>query len=285
MYRRILVPLDGSALAEAAIAYAARIPCERVRLLTVQAPREEAETAEPALIDALSASGAAFAALERAIEPAVAWGDPAEEIVRSAADADLIVMTTRGHGAGGRLFYGSVADRVARHSPVPTLVVRGGERPIEPAPLARIVVPLDGSATAARAVPVAQTIARLTGSAIHCVGVAEVDVIDEAVAPNLPRAVLTAAAEAARARAEEHIAATVATLREAGAEASGEVRDGAARIEVIAAIRPGDLIVMTTHGNGRALRWSIGAVAERVLHRAPAPVLLIRADAVAPSAR
>ena len=278
MYRRILVPLDGSAQAEAAIPYAARIPSERVRLLRV----------EPAVSDAAPAVGAPSADLERAgaplveigrmVEPAAARGDPAEEIVRMAADADLVVMTTRGHGAGGRLVFGSVADRVARHAPVPTLVVRGGDRPVVPARFVRIVVPLDGSPTAERALPVASRLARLLELPVHCLTVAEVVGVDGNVAQALPAGVYDAGLEAARHQAAERLATAASKLRSEGMTASEEVRVGPVRSELIAALRAGDLVVMTTHGHGRALRWSVGAVAEQVLQRAPGPVLLVRAD-------
>jgi len=282
MYRRILVPLDGSVQAEAAVPYAAGLPCEQVRLLMVRPPDADDDAAEGAPPEALLRARAMFENAGRAAEPMVERGDPAEQIVRVAATAELIVMTTRGLGAGGRLVYGSVADRVARHAPVPTLIVRAGDDPVDPAPLARVVVPLDGSETAARALPVAEGLARLVGVPVHCVAVAEVEGVSGAVAPRLPEGVYQAARQAARARAEERIEHAVNELRAAGMDASGEVREGSARSELIAALRAGDLVVMTTHGHGRATRWSIGTVAERVLHRSPGPVLLIRAD-LAPS--
>lgn len=280
MYQRILVPLDGSAQAEAAIPYAARIPSEWVRLLKVEPVVSDVAPAVGAPSADLDRAGAPLVAGGRMVEPAVARGDPAEEIVRMAADVDLVVMTTRGHGAGGRLVFGSVADRVARHAPVPTLIVRGGDDPVAPVPFARIVVPLDGSPTAERALPVASGLARLLGVPVHCLAVAEVVGVDGTLARALPAGIYDAGLETARREAGERVAMAASRLRSEGIAASEEVRAGPVRSELIAALRAGDLVVMTTHGHGRALRWSVGAVAERVLQRAPGPVLLVRADLV-----
>lgn len=281
MYRRILVPLDGSSVAESALTWAARLPTQAVVLLQVTPP-----LTEPTADDAVARAARDY--LQRVVPPvadgrawerSVARGDPAEEIVRAAREAELIVMTTRGRGAGGRLIYGSVADRVARHAPVPTLIVRGGDAPVAEAILSRVLVPLDGSATAARALPVAAALSRATGAPLHCVGVGEVEGIDDDLAPMLlSEGVYDTAVEAAHDRARRWLAAAADELRRDALPVSVEVRTGPARDEVLAAIRPGDLVVMTTHGAGAAQRWTVGAVAERVLHRAPAPVLLIRAD-------
>lgn len=53
-------------------------------------------------------------------------GDPGEQIVSAAESehADLVVVGTRGRGAMGRLFIGSVSDYVVRHAPCPVVVVR-----------------------------------------------------------------------------------------------------------------------------------------------------------------
>jgi nucleotide-binding universal stress UspA family protein len=132
-------------------------------------------------------------------------------------------------------------------------------------------VPLDGSETARRALPVAEALARSVDVPVHCLAVAE-PAEEGGREGGKPTA-------ADASRAEERVHAAAAALRAAGIVAAAEVRAGSARVEVVAALRPGDLVVMTTHGNGRAARWSIGTVAERVLHRSPGPVLLIRADA------
>jgi nucleotide-binding universal stress UspA family protein len=57
-----------------------------------------------------------------------------------------------------------------------------------------------------------------------------------------------------------------------------EVRHGEPAPELLEALAAGDLLVISTHGEGPARRWQIGSVAERLLRHADAPVVLIRAD-------
>lgn len=58
------------------------------------------------------------------VTPVVAEGSPTRKIVEMAADFDLVVMGTLGRSALGKLFIGSVAERVTRYAPCPVLVVR-----------------------------------------------------------------------------------------------------------------------------------------------------------------
>src|SRR5687768_10987587 len=104
MYDRIVVPLDGSERAEAALPFAELIPSRRVRLLVVEpvvlsAARRRAVVAPPppwgswhgltpdAYLDVLAAP---FRRQGRQVERVVESGDPGERIVAAAADAELI---------------------------------------------------------------------------------------------------------------------------------------------------------------------------------------------------
>lgn len=266
MYRCILVPLDGSDEADAALPWAATLPGETVRLLRVE-PVGEGELPAPDF----GPAAATLAETGRTVEQMVVRGDPAEEIVRAAEEADLIVMGTRARGAGGRRIYGSVADRVARHAPAPTLLVRAGGRPVGAAPPARLLVPLDCSPAADRAAPVAAALARALGIAVHAVVVGEPD--DPPTKPTTG-----GVSRLTRDRADAHLATLASTIGADGCALSSEVRQGDPADEILATIQPGDLVVMTTHGGGGAQRWAIGAVAERVLRHAPVAVMLVRTD-------
>lgn len=256
VYGRILVPLDGSDLAGRALSLAAALPARSIRVLRVLAEDDATPDGE-ASAAILAACGALH---DGTVEAEVRRGSAADAIVAAAADADLLVMTTRGNGAGGQLLFGSVADLVARHAPVPTLLLRTTGEPIEPRPPACLVVPLDGSAPADRALPVARGLAERLGLPVRVVAVD-----DGRAFPDLA---------AAAGRAER----AAADLRAAGLDAVGDAVSGDPRDELPALARPGDLYVMTTHGGDGAQRWTIGRVAERVLRAAPAPVLLVRSD-------
>lgn len=292
MHECLLVPLDGSEAAAAALAYAELIPSRRVRLLRV-----EPDTVGPMLAgaDELTAWRAAQetegrSALEavagplrrqgRRVETAFVIGDPATAIVAAAGDCDLVVMTTHGRGAGGRALFGSVADRVVRHSPVATLVVRGGDHPAALPPLTRLVVPLDGSPAAEQALPLATRLANDLGVPVHLIRVVAPDAVRDALrAGAVVRSAVAAAHEAARREAEVYRSTQERTLRNRDIPVSGEVRLGLPADELLEAVGTGDLVVMTTHGHGGLRRWLLGSVADKLVRAAPAPVLLVRAKA------
>lgn len=62
------------------------------------------------------------------VTPIVVEGSPTRKIVEIAADFDLVVIGTLGRLALGKLFIGSVAERVTRYAPCPVLVVRSKKR-------------------------------------------------------------------------------------------------------------------------------------------------------------
>ena len=279
MIDQILIPLDGSAMAEAAIPYAEVLPSQRVRLLQVE-PDARDSGREVEAIAYLERVGEPLRRQGRAVETVFAVGDPADRIIAAAGDADLIVMTTRGRGAGRRALFGSVADRVARHAQAPTLLIRGSEMPAAPPRVVRVIVPLDGSSLAERALPVAIMVARDLGVPIHLLRVVELDTVRAAVEAGIPAArAYREAQEEARRQAEADLDAHVQQLRNQDVMAAAEVRTGSPAAELLDAINADDLVVMTTHGRGGVRRWFLGSVADKLVREAAAPVLLVRAGA------
>jgi nucleotide-binding universal stress UspA family protein len=268
----ILVPLDGSERAEAALDWAYVLPARRVRLLRVC----DEEPPDPqAAAHYLEQVAERFRPQQHTIETRIAFGGPAERIVDDAADADLIVMSTQGAGGGGRLLFGSVADRVARHAPAPTLLLRGGHHPVAAQPVRRIVAALDGSLAAERALPLATLLARQLAVPIHLVSVSDqITSRAERDSDHRPRDGSAPCDEAP----DTYLGRTAASLEALDVSASTEVRSGPAAVEVMATLGSGDLLIITTHGQGAARRWQIGNVAEKLLRQAAAPVVLVRAD-------
>lgn len=141
MYKRVMVPLDGSALAEQALAHAVaqaeRFGAEIV-LLKVLEPLPDATFSSPAAVQTAERLSAQLAHdyLERVaarireqdipVQTATSEGKPYVQIVRYAEtqDVDMIVMSTRGHSGWSRWLLGSVADRVVRGATVPVLLVQ-----------------------------------------------------------------------------------------------------------------------------------------------------------------
>jgi nucleotide-binding universal stress UspA family protein len=154
MFETILVPLDGSELAERALAAALELKAKfgsRLILVRsvepashhlVQAPgvmeSPAAAVANVELIQKMTEAeqseahtylGALRDKLGADVEALVIEDDAADAIVQTAAEkqAGLIVMSSHGRGGLGRLVFGSVADAVLRRSPVPVLLLRSPE--------------------------------------------------------------------------------------------------------------------------------------------------------------
>jgi nucleotide-binding universal stress UspA family protein len=149
---KILVPLDGSRTAEAAIPIALQLvrePKSSLVLLAVASVHisQEPAPAEPEVApiqEALSYLQTAKAHLMADTEGVVTtvWSGPAAAAIIKAAQThgvDMIVMTTRGRTGRERDMFGSVADAVLRNAPMPVLVLRrrlqgaGEGSPVQPA--------------------------------------------------------------------------------------------------------------------------------------------------------
>jgi nucleotide-binding universal stress UspA family protein len=142
MYKRALVPLDGSPLAEAIIPFLMEIAGSlemSIVLLGVREPIPQvggdgvrhplldvAEAHMRETEDYLASIAAALRARGLAVSYAIRSGRPDEEIVQAAREAgvDLIAMSTHGRSGLDRLLFGSVAEQVLRHADVPVLMMR-----------------------------------------------------------------------------------------------------------------------------------------------------------------
>jgi len=144
MYERILIPLDGSPLAEQALPHAAALAEHfqaELILLKVMVPLASSLNLPPGAVKKAEAATLELAneylnrvaarVQERKIlvKVVTVTGRPHEEIVRFAEteQLDVIVMCTRGHSGISRWLMGSVADRVARSVNVPVLLVRASK--------------------------------------------------------------------------------------------------------------------------------------------------------------
>jgi len=132
--RNILLPVDGSDLAELAVSPALELADlfeGRVLLLRVVEPRKTGD-GEREIEEARSHLQGIAREFERKgvrTHTLVEKGDPVEEILKTLRfhEADLVVMTTHGRSGLSRLVTGSVTEQVLRQAPVPLLVVRAGK--------------------------------------------------------------------------------------------------------------------------------------------------------------
>lgn len=300
-WNTLLVPLDGSPLAEAALPYAvtiARASGARVLLLTVleseplrvvavggdERLRAQVEAAWRSPAEGyLAAVATRLAARGVQADYKAVVGDPADQILAEAVDAraTMIVMATHGRGGLQRLLLGSVADKTMRMSTRPVLLVRPREEVIapsdEPAAIGRIAVPLDGSQLAEAALPVAADLARMLNARLVLMRVeplAQSLIVPFDLSGTVPD--FATLDDRIAAAAEEYLG-TVRTRLPTGITAQTLVVRGSPAptlLEVLEQERV-DLVVMSTHGRGGLRRFALGSITERVV-RAGLPTVVVR---------
>jgi nucleotide-binding universal stress UspA family protein len=302
----VLAPVDGSTRALRAVPWAAKLagPDGTVILLrVVPAQPGYAESlfslvgAEDTVQDIQDAwtrtakadtdeAAALLSGSEVTVERMVVEGEPDEEIVAAAAQrrAQMIAMASHGRGAIGRAIFGSVADRVARTAPVPVLILRTPDEDVDPGVVvSRIVVPLDGSEIAARALPVASEVAKQLGTPVHVVRA-----VDAALTLPMASGVFGAGPvvdanvtdqiwQEAEVEARSTVTAAVSRLKAEGVDTSGGIVNGSPFFAISEVLGPGDLLILTSHGRGGVRRWLLGSVAEKLVREAKAPVMLVPA--------
>jgi nucleotide-binding universal stress UspA family protein len=145
-----------------------------------------------------------------------------------------------------------------------------------------VLVPLDGSALATTALPRAAAVARLLGVPIHLVQVLDVASPGALLraGPFATRAYIQAQDDARR-EAETTLDGCVRQLRNQDLQASKEIVVGSPAAALLTTIGATDLVVMTSHGYGGFHRLLLGSVADRLVRKAAAPVLLVRTTAPA----
>jgi nucleotide-binding universal stress UspA family protein len=291
VFKKALVPLDGSdegaRILPHVVQIARRLGAELL-LVSVLDPHESGIPQTDFSKYAVDADGRARQYLRHQIArlaeqgvTAGAWistGDPSEQIVGVAAhhECDLIAMTTHGRTALGRGILGPTTDRVVHSSPLPVLTVRPADEPLGRRPVTRVLVPLDGSELAERALPHAELLARGMSAEVLLVRVVsamQTQWLDPAPAA---AAKIQAAASAA---AEEYLDRVAGMLRRDGlsvdtARPTGHV---AGSIMDLAGENPGTVVVMASHGRSGVLRWAIGSVAEATVRGSGVPVLIVPA--------
>jgi nucleotide-binding universal stress UspA family protein len=291
MLNTILLPLDGSPLAERARTYAmllARRSGANIKLMQavqayvapgtdpIEAQVEVTQCAEEflnAVAERMNAEGIKT-------ESHIYYGEPISSILDAATRqrADMIVMSTHGRGGIARMLYGSVADQILRRSNVPVLMVPSIVEQAWPTdqPLS-LLVPLDGSELSEEALTAVTLVKDKDALGVRLTLLRVV----QPVQPSLqgqghPYVPFNEDLEVAAARRYlEHEASKLAargylvkTLVSVG-EPARVIGDVARELHV-------DLIAMATHGKSGLSRLVLGSVATAILRHTTAPLLLAR---------
>jgi nucleotide-binding universal stress UspA family protein len=298
MYRSLLVPLDGSPTGEHALPAAlgiARRARASLQVASVHVPaigafrgtepawdnqvdtaiREKEQAYLEGVVKRLEAAGVG-------VSSALLDGPIATALHEQATTvgADLIVMTTHGRGPLTRFWLGSVADSLIRQATMPVLVVRphhGAADLNAPAAWAHVLIPLDGSERAESILEPAIALGTLMDAdytlmlAIEPIIVGELSAVGASFDPDF--------LESVQKDAQSYLDQVAARLRTRSLRVDTRVvfsLPAAAAILEEAAVKPGTLIALETHGRGGLGRLLLGSVADKVLRGASAPVLVHR---------
>ncbi len=301
MLNTILVPLDGSPLAETAlepaVLLARRFEADLllVRTLFPEAlpegsPRfeatHEAQRYLKSIADYLHSEDIVAHTVVLPLEPAEGIVDEAEF-----RKVDLIVMATHGRKGIDALLHPSVTMQVLRQTNAPILTCKCASND-DPAaltlhlpgfmtnPQAPILVALDGSLQAEEALPIAQELARVFGNPLLLVRVGEQPYIAGGAIGY--ETVIGQAMEWSLEEAESYLKRKVAELASTGlnVEIESAVGSPAQFIRQVARERQAGLIVIASHGRGWLGRFVLGSVAQHILHEVDTPVLLVRRQPV-----
>jgi nucleotide-binding universal stress UspA family protein len=298
MYTRILIPLDGSQLAEQALPYARylakalALPVTLVEVIDLESLNIAVDPERSRYLDTILDERAEAEKLYlEAIAPSFDGGSVtcmvekgnANQVLmeRAAADKDsLIVMATHGRSGIQRWLLGSTADKIVHGTTNHVLLVRASEQGKTGASsaLKKVIVPLDGSALAEQVLPHVLDLGRKMKLEVVLMRA-------YALPPTLSSedygAYVGELLNQIETQARDYLAEKVLELQNQGVEKVSSVVDigyGAEEIIKLARETPDNFIAMCTHGRSGLKRWMLGSVTERVMRHSGDPVLIIRAE-------
>lgn len=296
MFKHVLVPLDGSRLAEAALSPAAYLAQKLgasvtlIHIIERDAPQAihgerhltNPEDARAYLDEVAQRRFPEEVHVERHIHTS-RMADVSRDIVDQAEELapDLIVMCTHGQGGLRDLLFGSIAQQVVAQGTTPVLLIRPTGADREPSfPCHRLLVPLDGVPEHEQSLLVAIELARACGAELHLILV--VPTLSTLSGPNavagrlLPGAT-TEILELTRQGAETYLVRHLNRLQAQGLSVKAEVHRGDPATTIIdTAQKSGiDLVILGTHGKvGTHAFWS-GSIAPKVSGHSHLPLLLV----------
>ena len=213
-------------------------------------------------------------------EVRVTLGNPAEEIPRVADEGGcgIISMSTHGRNPVVRSILGSVTNKVTHSSTLPVLTIAprkaGRHQEREETALATVIVPLDGSELAERALPYAEELARSLSLDVILTRVVTYQYPVYALSgyANLPNLTDELVWEATT-----YLEGVARSIKQKGIKAQCRVLRGVPTHELLGLAHrtPKNIVVMTTHGRSGLARWMMGSVAEAMIRASGDPVLLI----------
>jgi nucleotide-binding universal stress UspA family protein len=296
--RQVLVPLDGSRLAEAVLPVAAAVAKAfgaQVRLFHVVEHKAPATVhGEQHLTDADQAEAYLAEVARRPVlagQPVDAHvhrpeaGNVAESVADHAVEfnADVVALSTHGSRGLRDVLFGTIAMQTLKRGDTPILLVppagAGAARAFQPH---HVLVPLDGSPGHEQALPFAEALARAWKGEVHLEVVVPTantlsghQAATKVLLPSATRHVLDLAEQGA----EEYVEALAARLKAEGLSVGAHVSRGDPAVCLIQAASDtrADLVVLATHARGVLNAFWSGSLTPKVVAKLDRPMLLVRA--------
>jgi len=308
MFKKMLVPLDGSELAEVVFPYAkelaGRLDIEVILLYVgTQALRKfvpmhrayierAAEIIRHQAQEVQKKTGIKPGSKPIKSRGEIGEGYPAEEILHYADEnkVDLLLLATHGHSGLKRWVLGNVADKILRVSKIPVLLVRAGipeETAYDKWPKTRLLVPLDGSELAESVLPHVETLAKQRSTEpinVTLLRVCEPPTTPSYYAPELSEVPLNwgdyMEQEVVRCKqvSTEYLARIEKQFKDIGINVQSEVLVGKASDVIVDYTNknPFSLIVMATHGRSGLSRLVYGSTTANIINGVSCPIFLVR---------
>jgi nucleotide-binding universal stress UspA family protein len=279
MYKRIMVPLDGSPTAEMTLPYAtelaAHFDSEIILFSVIENGTTVTEGFFRSYLGTISANIRSDLQIHGKKDPVVRFkivtGNPASEIMWNVDNdnIDLIVMASRGSSVESAWALGNIAAKIVRIAAKPVILIRqqvkDGE--LHPERLVRkILVPLDGSRVGEAALPHAEALARKLGAEL---------VLFHAAEP-APWPMIKARDENGVKIASAYLDDIVEKIQKQGLLVTSHLVTGYPAEEIINYVETNaiDLIAISTHGRSGVGRWAIGSVTDKLLYAGNTPILV-----------
>jgi nucleotide-binding universal stress UspA family protein len=289
-YKRLLVPLDGSELAERALPYAQTISKTmggEITLFTVSIA--SAEQLDRPMKAYLELKARELKAQGIKVSSAVSYGTVPDEIVSFADknNIDLIIISTHGYSGIKRWVLGSVARKVLYGTGVQVLLIKSKAPKVRQVALKKLMLPLDGSPFSESPIPFIRQLTKDTGAEISLTVVCEPPLVpsygDHPINPTWEKHRDEVWVEAKK-QATEYLKKIEEGLKKQGIKVKSQVIPGELGRVAEALLNAADkdkidLITMATHGRSSVSRWVYGGIANRIVEQSTQPVLLIRPSA------
>jgi nucleotide-binding universal stress UspA family protein len=286
MFNKLLVPLDGTSEAAAALPAATTVARSTGASITlVRVPASDGNPAEALMgdhiaEDELRATAEELAAGGLQVDWVLGTPPVARFIIDAAAarDADLIIMATHGRTGLARAFGGSVSERIVADSSRLVLLLKADDKPLHQ--IKTLLIAVDGSVGGALALGAALGLAQATGARLVLVDVVPPTPVwmYGAVADGPQLYIDPTGEDEALRSAEAYVEGLSTRLRTAGVQVEGNALRGevAPSIDAVAEETDADMVVMSTHALTGPARAVLGSVADSVVRTSRRPVLLVR---------